>query len=1405
MRLTQHFANALNEDPDRPGRPKPYHFTGHEPAEGEHVIFRGLHLGDEVKHVPDWDGKTWPMPSPMPMRTEHTSPHPEAVISKLREHGEKLRQRHELDPHNDRLNHLGFHWTTDPSMAHQFAFDSSHGRYRGGRKSDKPSLGAILEVHTTEAPTTKFSEYGESEIDHLPSRKHITRAWLHIHRLDPDLTRKSPFGPGDDVPVMLHHQDTHLSTTPIDLSDSRSVIRRQGGMSEHDSKNLAFPGDHPDPTYVRFGDWPEDERSTNWAIGHKEDGVSVYELNKHGNPIDPDGDLSRDIHHHEDHGCEKYDESMTGHEQWDCGKKDGEWDPDGERGNDTGGEMRDRVRKAERVFANGVWDARNARGHLVKGDLVSFGHDDEPLLHNVRRVGDWVAHRHHFVPTAEPHPLLAHHTAEDEAERKEYHDSDFGDDHEEVPKVLEKTAAYDKHKVIQHREEMRAHLIEHHPEIIAARPDADPTLLDSMHRASHQDEGRGLGKGEPNLLAGLGHDHHPLIDPSLPKFKRLSSLGSFGEQDWKEVYDDVPDEVHRGLGVGLPDDLHRFVHDESKPVHERAKALLRHVTDSSSRHMIDYSDNSLHRDFRSGLGTSWSGDQDVAEDFSRRNADVFTDHHQRHAEKHEDKTWGHYMEPHEDGAYPVHVGKPGTAVVLHAHKPELHEIDDNLNGDGSGVRYTYHGHGEQEVPVHGGTSMRIKGISWRPVLPMEHPGYVEDPETYTRHDFDQPQHHEALLRYAEHDWRGMHQAPGPDNPAIHEITENSDMLEHPEYYHAPVGPASKYHCSIEHQYARDTWKGALEGVAAAKQVQGKPEAPVTIYRSAPHHVEHIHSGDWVTTSPRYAQRHAESNLENGSWKILKATVPAKHVNWDQGDANEYGYNGPDIEHAEEHTHRHPELPYHSEDDFQHHGSARFAASDYVGQHSAPGPDDAPLHDLTQAVPADIYTHPHHYIVGPKGDSYTRSEWASHGVAARVRDKPDAQVTVYRAVPHHVHDINSGDWVTVEPSYAKAHAAQSDDPKDDWKILKAKTKAKHVNWDANSLSEWGYNGPDVKEAPVHHPGGKRAQEEYSRSQDAMKRGKSDYWPNRVKEGLRVYQSHSVELPQHLHDLTRDPNTSRQDKVQAITQHLHDKKPYWMGHPTWHDDIHEALGNPHGETSPRHTLVTLRHTVGSTDEIHGGDGHEVWLKPGVQMNHRRIDLHDHKGYSLGGAEVDHSLPSKISARDLLSGLGITTGSLLPLDSQQDQVDPGRLSLEGGRHGEGQADLVGGHPRGGPGLGQPRGAGRVARPLRRLLRAGAASGDDETAGPRSLTYHPKFEKDMKSLDKPVQKQVRAALEGLARGDESVMAQTHALVGPLKGWSATKVSRGHRIVHQPNEDGGIHIGGVNLHEYDDLIRRLT
>lgn len=96
--------------------------------------------------------------------------------------------------------------------------------------------------------------------------------------------------------------------------------------------------------FLRFGDWPTDERSRNHAEGWKEAGVSVYEIHPHNNmPMDPD----------------PYGESDNG---------------------DTGAGMRARVTR---------WRRGAEPAHVVSGEQVGIGHDGEPLLNRLKHHGPW--------------------------------------------------------------------------------------------------------------------------------------------------------------------------------------------------------------------------------------------------------------------------------------------------------------------------------------------------------------------------------------------------------------------------------------------------------------------------------------------------------------------------------------------------------------------------------------------------------------------------------------------------------------------------------------------------------------------------------------------------------------------------------------------------------------------------------------------------------------------------------------------------------------------------------------------------------------------------------------------------------------------------------------------------------
>lgn len=140
-------------------------------------------------------------------------------------------------------------------------------------------------------------------------------------------------------------------------------------------------------------------------------------------------------------------------------------------------------------------------------------------------------------------------------------------------------------------------------------------------------------------------------------------------------------------------------------------------------------------------------------------------------------------------------------------------------------------------------------------------------------------------------------------------------------------------------------------------------------------------------------------------------------------------------------------------------AARTPDTSYRSTHSSPGPDfGAPLHDLTgggQMYPSDVYS--------PKaaqfyGTGYPEADREAFALANRVRGNPDAEVTMYRAVPKNVADINEGDWVSLSKQYAKNHGESVLGK--DYKIIGKKVKAKDLYTNADSIHEFGYHPQDM---------------------------------------------------------------------------------------------------------------------------------------------------------------------------------------------------------------------------------------------------------------------------------------------------------------------------------------------------------
>jgi len=131
-------------------------------------------------------------------------------------------------------------------------------------------------------------------------------------------------------------------------------------------------------------------------------------------------------------------------------------------------------------------------------------------------------------------------------------------------------------------------------------------------------------------------------------------------------------------------------------------------------------------------------------------------------------------------------------------------------------------------------------------------------------------------------------------------------------------------------------------------------------------------------------------------------------------------------------------------------------TEYRGSHKAPSPDfGAPLHDLTgggQMYPADVYSAK---AAQYYGTGYPKADKEAFALAQRVRGNPDAEITMYRAVPkdENITNINAGDWVSLSKDYAKTHGESV--LQGDYKILSQKVKAKDLWTNADSIHEFGY--------------------------------------------------------------------------------------------------------------------------------------------------------------------------------------------------------------------------------------------------------------------------------------------------------------------------------------------------------------
>jgi hypothetical protein len=125
------------------------------------------------------------------------------------------------------------------------------------------------------------------------------------------------------------------------------------------------------------------------------------------------------------------------------------------------------------------------------------------------------------------------------------------------------------------------------------------------------------------------------------------------------------------------------------------------------------------------------------------------------------------------------------------------------------------------------------------------------------------------------DYRGSHEPPDREYGAP--LNDLTSMI--PSDVYSPAGPRL---------YGLGDSEVDREAFAALRSARDNPDAEVVVYRAVPEGVSEINSGDWVTTSRKYADMHGENSL-GGNYKILEQKAKAGDL-FSEGYPYEFGWN-----------------------------------------------------------------------------------------------------------------------------------------------------------------------------------------------------------------------------------------------------------------------------------------------------------------------------------------------------------------------------------------------------------------------------------------------------------------------------------------------------------------------------------
>ena len=209
-----------------------------------------------------------------------------------------------------------------------------------------------------------------------------------------------------------------------------------------------------------------------------------------------------------------------------------------------------------------------------------------------------------------------------------------------------------------------------------------------------------------------------------------------------------------------------------------------------------------------------------------------------------------------------------------------------------------------------------------------------------------------------------------------------------------------------------------------------------------------------------------------------------------------------------------------------------AQDDYRGEHKAPNAESgAPLHDITKGgeiYPEDVYS--------PKGLQYygtgqDQADKESFNIIKNTKNKPNAMVTMYRAVPKDsgISTINNGDWVSLSKTYAKEHGESA--LNDDYRIISQKVKANELFTNGDSINEFGYFKTPAQEVTTPTTTAKnKVTKQYPLAHKDDWYGEGTY----KNEGARMVEVTPDEYLEKVKPLTMDDES--RENVDILKEHI-----------------------------------------------------------------------------------------------------------------------------------------------------------------------------------------------------------------------------------------------------------------------------